>query len=89
MQFPSLFATIDVSKYEIRNQWECYHYILRSNATLDSLILINGTKTKLVMLAFLYCGEIVKNSIGHPHFCSLRCHFAQRCHLLHSFPLLT
>ena len=30
----------------------------------DSMLILNGTtKTKLAILAFLYCGEIVKNSI--------------------------
>ena len=61
LQFSSLFTT-DVSKYEIRNQWEYDHNILRSNATLDWLIFSNRAKTKLAMLAFLYCEEIVKNS---------------------------
>ena len=63
LQFSSLFTTTDVSKYEIRNQWVYDHCILRSNATLDWLILSNRAKTKLAMLAFLYCGEIVKNTI--------------------------
>ena len=63
VQFSSLFTTTDDSKCEIRNQWVYDHYILRSNATLDWLIFSDKAKTKLAMLAFLYCGDIVKNSI--------------------------
>ena len=28
----------------------------------DSMLILNGTAKKLPILAFLYCGEIVKNS---------------------------
>ena len=62
LQFSSLFIITVVSKYEIRNQWVYDHYILRWNATLDWLIFSDRAKTKLAMLAFLYCIEIVKNS---------------------------
>ena len=33
------------------------------HASLDQLIFNGRTKTKLAMLAFLHCGEFVKNSI--------------------------
>ena len=36
------------------------NYILWINATLDQLIFNGRAKTKLAMLAFLYCGEIIK-----------------------------
>ena len=36
------------------------------NTILDWLIFNDRAKTKLVMLAFLYCGKIVKNSIVAP-----------------------
>ena len=35
-------------------------YILRINATLDWLIFKGKAKTKLSLLVFLHCGEIVK-----------------------------
>ena len=38
-------------------------YISRSQMLLVFLILNNRAKTKLAILAFLYCGGIVKNSI--------------------------
>ena len=49
-------------KCKIRNQGVYEDHILRLNAKLNSLILNGSAKTKLAMLAFLYYGEIVKNS---------------------------
>ena len=61
LQLPSLFATCDGSKYEIRYQWIWYNYISRLQTSL-AWLLFNGTmKTKLAILAFLYCKEFVKN----------------------------
>ena len=37
------------------------------HALLDQSIFNDGAKTKLAMLAFLYCGEFVKNSIESVH----------------------
>ena len=52
-----------LSKCKIRNQGEYKDYISRLYILLD-LLIFNGTaKTKLAMLAFLYYGEFVKNSI--------------------------
>ena len=42
-------------------KWDC---LLRLPTLLTILILIAAIKTKLAILAFLYCGEIVKNSIA-------------------------
>ena len=39
-------------------------YLSRLQTSLVFLILIGLAKTKLAILPFLYCGEIVKNSIG-------------------------
>ena len=59
-----LFARIEVSKCELGNQGVHGNYISRIQTLLGELI-FNGTiKTKLAMLAFSYCGEIVKNSIA-------------------------
>ena len=63
LQFSCLFASTDVGKCEIRNLELYEDYIWRSNALLDQLIFNGRAKTKLAMLAFLFCGEIVKNSI--------------------------
>ena len=51
LQFSSLFISTNVSKCEITNQ-----------RTYEDYISNGRTKIKLAMLAFLYCGEIVKNS---------------------------
>ena len=64
LHFSALFTSTDVSKCEIRNLRACEDYILRSSATLDWLVFNERAKTKLAMLAILYCGEIVKNSIS-------------------------
>ena len=52
----------DTSKCEIRNKGAYEDYIFRLNTILHQLIFNGRGKTKLAMLAFLYCGEIVKNS---------------------------
>ena len=41
---------------------EIKEHILPINAWTMQLIFNSRSKTKLAMLAFLYCGEIVKNS---------------------------
>ena len=66
--FFSLFAPTDASKYEIRNQGVYEDFISRLNTLLDYLIFNGRAKTKLAMLAFLYCGEFVKNSIGQTKY---------------------
>ena len=65
LQFSSLIASTDVSTCEISNQGVCEDYILRLNATLFWLIFNGRAKTKLATLAFLCCGETVKNSIAY------------------------
>ena len=64
LQFLSLFTSTDVSKCELEIKEYIEDYILRStqNATLDWLVFDDRAKTKLAILAFLYCGKIVKNS---------------------------
>ena len=62
LQFSSLFAPTVVSKCEIRNQGVHEDYVSRLHALLEQLIFKARDKTKLAMLAFLHCGEIVKNS---------------------------
>ena len=62
LQFSSLFATNDASKCEIRNQGIHQDYISRLHASSAQLIFNGRAKTKLAMLAFLCCGEFVKNS---------------------------
>ena len=57
------FQSTDARKYEIRNQGVHEDYISRLNTLLHYLIFNGRAKTKLAMLAFLYCGEFVKNSI--------------------------
>ena len=61
LEFSPLSTSTSVSKCKIRNQRAYEHYILRINATLDQLIFKNRVRTKLVILAFLCCGETVKN----------------------------
>ena len=60
----SLFTPIDVSKCEIRCQLVQEHYISRLQTSFISLVnsLYGTAKTKLTILAFLYCGEFLKNS---------------------------
>ena len=58
-----LFAPTDASKFKIGNHGVHEDYISMLNALLDFLIFKGKAKTKLPMLAFLYCGEIVKNSV--------------------------
>ena len=60
-QFSSLFAPYDVSKCDTRYQWIQTDYISILK-TLLFLFISNGrAKTKLAILAFLYCEEFVKN----------------------------
>ena len=63
LQFSSVLTSTNVCKREIRNQRAYEDYILRINVTLNWLVFNSRAKTKLAMLAFLHCGEIVKNSI--------------------------
>ena len=51
------------SKCEIRNQGVHEDHISGLNALLEQLIFDGRAKMKLAMLAFLYCGDFVKNSI--------------------------
>ena len=62
LQFSSLFATNDISKCEIRKQGIHEDYISGSHALLEMFYFNGRAKTKLAMLAFLYCAEFVKNS---------------------------
>ena len=64
LQFSSPVVPTDISKCEIRNQGIYENYISWIQSLLDELILNGTAKTKLAMLAFLYCEGIVKNSIG-------------------------
>ena len=61
LQFSSLFATYDASKFETRYQWMQYDYISRLQTSLVQFLSNDTAKTKLAILAFLYCGEFVKN----------------------------
>ena len=54
------FAPTDVSRCEIRNQGIDEGYNSRLHTWLDKLTFTGRAKTKLAMLAFLYCGEYVK-----------------------------
>ena len=65
LQCSSLFAPTDASKYKITNQGIYKDYISIINVMLDWLIFNGRAKTKLAMLAFLYCREFVKNSINY------------------------
>ena len=65
LQFSSLFAPTVLSKCEIRNQGVHEDYISRLNALLEYSSFNGRAKTKLAMLAFLYCVEFVKNSSDH------------------------
>ena len=58
LQFSSLFAPTNVSKCEVGNQ----NYISKLHILLDKVIFNDTPESKLAMLAFLYCGEFVKNS---------------------------
>ena len=69
LEFSSLFTLTNVSKWEIGNQRAQEDYILKINVSLDLLIFIDRVKTKLAMLAFLYCRDIVKNSIVNFIWC--------------------
>ena len=62
--FFSLFFPTDVRFLEIRSQGVYEDYVSKLNALLDWVILNGRAKTKLAMLAFLYCGKFVKNSSG-------------------------
>ena len=63
LQFSSLFAITVVIKCKIRNQGVHEDYISRLHALLKNSYFFNGrAKTKLAMLAFLYCIDFVKNS---------------------------
>ena len=64
MQFPSLFVSYDISKCDIRYHWVQADYISRFNTLLDFFISNGTAKTKLAILASLYCGEFVKNPIS-------------------------
>ena len=68
LQFSSLFALHDASKCKIRYQWVKGDYIWRLWNSLFLLISNDTAKTKLAILAFLYCGEFVKK----PLFCGIR-----------------
>ena len=62
LQFSSLFAPTDVSKWENWNQGTHGDYISRVHALLDQLIFDGRVQTKLAMLPFLYQSAFVKNS---------------------------
>ena len=65
--YSHMFASTDVSKYEIRNQGVHKHYISGLNALFDRLIYNGNAKTKLAMLAFLYCREfVIKEGLSFP-----------------------
>ena len=59
----SLFAPYNSSKCEIRYQWDTSDCIWFLHTSLLLFISNGTTKIKLATLAFLYCGESVKNSI--------------------------
>ena len=63
-QFPSLFALYDISKCDIRYQWVRAHYISRLKTLLVFSISKDTAKTKLAILASLYCWEFAKNPIA-------------------------
>ena len=60
LQFPSVFASYDVGKCEIRYEWDNKDCISRLQISLVNLISYGTAKTKLAILAFLCCGESVK-----------------------------
>ena len=62
LHFHSIFTPCIVSKCEIRCQWVPEDYISMLYTSLVLLISNCMSKTKLAILAFLYCGEFVKNS---------------------------
>ena len=65
LQFSSFFLhqlVLYTSKCEIGNQGVYNDYISRLHASLNHLIFDGKAKTKLAILAFLYCGGFVKNS---------------------------
>ena len=62
-QFSSLFLPNDIGKCEIGNQGVLEDCISRLHILLNLFIFDGRVKTKLSMMAFLYWGEFVKNSI--------------------------
>ena len=56
------------SKFEITNHGVYDDYISMVHALLHLLIFNGRAKMKLAIMAFLYCAEFVKNSVG---ICSL------------------
>ena len=62
LQFPSLFLHY-VSKCEITYQCVQENYISKLQTSLVQFVSDGTAKIKLAILAFLYCGEFVKNSI--------------------------
>ena len=64
LHFSSLLAPTDVSECEIRNQGVRKDYNSNLHTSLDLMIFNGRAKSKLAMLAFLYCGDFVKNSDG-------------------------
>ena len=62
LQLSSLFVPTVFSKCEFRNQGVHEDYMSRLNALLEWLIFNGRAKTKLAMLAFLYCVKFLKNS---------------------------
>ena len=59
--FRPLFALYDVGKCEIRCHWVQEDYILMMQTSVIEFSSNGVAKTKLAILAFLYCGRFVKN----------------------------
>ena len=57
------FSSTDASKFENSNQEVYEDYVVMLHILLDVLIFFGTSKTKLVMLAFLYCREFVKKTL--------------------------
>ena len=66
LQCSSLFSPTDESMSKVRNQGIGGGFFSRLQTSLVQLILNRRVTTKLAILAFLYCGEFVKNSNGWP-----------------------
>ena len=76
-----LFTPIDASKCEIRSQFVQEDYIPRLQTSSAESIPKGIAKTKLAILAFMYCGEFVKNcNVDSRVIC-------KRKNLLEFFPL--
>ena len=88
--FPNIYNFLLLFYYILLVNVELDHYISRLQTSLILLISNDSAKTKLAILAFLYCEEFMKTAIDakqakiHKSSTPLVCHYNDQAASLHS-----